>query len=106
MKIPFIVLVLIFNCFLSRGQDYSIPTLTELPKDIAQTKVDLNGNWNFDVSPKPRLLDKSQPWRNSKYLSMPDGRCIGPDGNLWVAHLGGLGIYKWHIETGELLGKI
>ncbi|QMV71036.1 glycoside hydrolase family 2 [Sphingobacterium paramultivorum] len=53
MKIPFIVLVLIFNCFLSRGQDYSIPTLTALPKDIAETKVDLNGSWNFDATPKP-----------------------------------------------------
>lgn len=39
-------------------------------------------------------------------LGMPDGMCIGPDGNLWVAHWGGFGIYKWHIETGELLDKI
>lgn len=53
MKVPFILLFLIFNCFLSRAQDYSIPTLTALPKDIAETKVDLNGSWNFDAAPKP-----------------------------------------------------
>lgn len=38
----------------------------------------------------------------SEYGS-PDGMCIGPDGNLWVAHWGGYGVYCWDINTGELL---
>jgi len=36
----------------------------------------------------------------------PDGMCIGPDGHLWVAHWGGLGVYCWDIHTGELLDRI
>jgi len=39
-------------------------------------------------------------------FGMPDGMCMGPDGHLWVAHWGGFGVYKWHIETGMLLDKI
>ncbi|ULT23728.1 SMP-30/gluconolactonase/LRE family protein [Sphingobacterium sp. E70] len=39
-------------------------------------------------------------------LGMPDGMCMGPDGHLWVAHWNGFGIYKWHIETGELLDRV
>jgi sugar lactone lactonase YvrE len=41
----------------------------------------------------------------SEYGS-PDGMCIGPDGNLWVAHWGGYGVYCWDINTGELLDRI
>lgn len=41
----------------------------------------------------------------SEYGS-PDGMCIGPDGNLWVAHWGGYGVYCWDINTGNLLDRI
>lgn len=41
----------------------------------------------------------------SEYGS-PDGMCIGPDGNLWVAHWGGYGVYCWDINTGKLLDRI
>ena len=39
-------------------------------------------------------------------LGLPDGMCLGPDGNLWVAHWGGYGVYCWDINTGKLLKKV
>lgn len=36
----------------------------------------------------------------------PDGMTIDANGNLWVAHWGGYGVYCWNPETGVLLDKI
>lgn len=36
----------------------------------------------------------------------PDGMTIDANGNLWVAHWGGYGVYCWNPETGALLDKI
>lgn len=36
----------------------------------------------------------------------PDGMTIDNNGNLWVAHWGGYGVYCWNPHTGELLQKI
>lgn len=40
-----------------------------------------------------------------KYGS-PDGMTIDNDGNLWIAHWGGFGVYIWNPKTGELVDKI
>ena len=37
---------------------------------------------------------------------VPDGMTIDADGNLWVAHWGGFGVYVWNPENGELIDKI
>ncbi|PZX53193.1 SMP-30/gluconolactonase/LRE family protein [Algoriphagus chordae] len=39
-------------------------------------------------------------------LGFPDGMCIDQEGMLWVAHYGGLGVYRWNPISGELLDKI
>lgn len=39
-------------------------------------------------------------------LGMPDGMTIDRDGNLWVAHWGGFGVYVWNPQTGKLIDKI
>lgn len=36
----------------------------------------------------------------------PDGMTIDADGNLWIAHWGGYGVYCWNPDTGKLLQKI
>lgn len=36
----------------------------------------------------------------------PDGMAIDENGNLWVAHWGGFGVYCWNPHTGELLNRI
>lgn len=36
----------------------------------------------------------------------PDGMTIDVNGNLWVAHWGGYGVYCWNPETGLLVDKI
>lgn len=36
----------------------------------------------------------------------PDGMTIDNQGNLWVAHWGGYGVYCWDPQTGKLLKKI
>lgn len=36
----------------------------------------------------------------------PDGMTIDENGNLWVAHWGGFGVYCWNPHTGELLNRI
>ncbi len=41
----------------------------------------------------------------AKY-GIPDGMTIDGNGNLWVAHWGGFGVYIWNPHTGELLNKI
>lgn len=37
---------------------------------------------------------------------VPDGMTIDADGNLWVAHWGGYGVYVWNPDNGVLLDKI
>lgn len=37
---------------------------------------------------------------------VPDGMTIDTQGNLWVAHWGGFGVYIWNPLNGELIGKI
>lgn len=39
-------------------------------------------------------------------LGVPDGMTIDNDGNLWVAHWGGFGVYCWNPVSGEMIGKI
>lgn len=39
-------------------------------------------------------------------FGVPDGMTIDQNGNLWVAHWGGFGVYVWNPENGELLDKI
>lgn len=41
-----------------------------------------------------------------KEQGVPDGMCIDTNGNLWIAHWGGYGVYCWDPQTGELLCKI
>lgn len=36
----------------------------------------------------------------------PDGMCMDADGNLWIAHWGGKGVYCWNPITGKLIRKI
>jgi sugar lactone lactonase YvrE len=36
----------------------------------------------------------------------PDGMTSDTEGNLWVAHWGGFGVYCWNPRSGELLAKI
>ena len=37
---------------------------------------------------------------------VPDGMTIDTQGNLWVAHWGGYGVYIWNPNTQKLIGKI
>lgn len=39
-------------------------------------------------------------------MGTPDGMTIDRDGNLWVAHYGGSGVYCWNPSNGELVHKI
>lgn len=39
-------------------------------------------------------------------LGTPDGMTIDRDGNLWIGHYGGFGVYCWNPKTGKLLTKI
>lgn len=39
-------------------------------------------------------------------LGTPDGMTIDQDGNLWIAHYGGFGVYCWDPKIGKLLTKI
>ena len=39
-------------------------------------------------------------------MGSPDGMTLDADGNLWVAHWNGYGVYCYHGETGKLLAKI
>jgi sugar lactone lactonase YvrE len=39
-------------------------------------------------------------------LGNPDGMTMDADGMLWIAHWGGMGVYRWDPLNGELLGKI
>lgn len=39
-------------------------------------------------------------------IGVPDGMTIDRDGNLWVAHWGGFGVYVWNPDKGDLLDKI
>ena len=39
-------------------------------------------------------------------LGTPDGMSIDKNGNLWVAHYGGYGIYCWSPKTGEIIDRI
>lgn len=41
-----------------------------------------------------------------KEYGSPDGMTIDENGNLWVAHWGGYGVYCWNPQTGKLLEKI
>ena len=41
-----------------------------------------------------------------KELGVPDGMTIDADGNLWVAHWGGFGVYVWNPSSGELVDKV
>jgi len=41
-----------------------------------------------------------------KSLGTPDGMTIDQDGNLWIGHYGGFGVYCWDPRTGKLLDKI
>ena len=41
-----------------------------------------------------------------KEKGSPDGMTIDSDGNLWIAHWGGHGVYQWNPESGKLLQKI
>ncbi|WP_158563334.1 SMP-30/gluconolactonase/LRE family protein [Chitinophaga silvatica] len=36
----------------------------------------------------------------------PDGMTADSDGNLWIAHWGGFGVYCWNPVTGQLLAKV
>ena len=37
---------------------------------------------------------------------VPDGMTLDADGNLWVAHWGGFGVYVWNPADGTLLDKV
>jgi sugar lactone lactonase YvrE len=39
-------------------------------------------------------------------LGSPDGMSIDENGNLWIAHWGGRGIYCWNPHSGELITKV
>ena len=39
-------------------------------------------------------------------MGTPDGMTIDREGNLWVAHYGGSGVYCWNPTNGELVHKI
>lgn len=39
-------------------------------------------------------------------IGVPDGMTIDRNGNLWVAHWGGFGVYVWNPHTGKLIDKI
>jgi sugar lactone lactonase YvrE len=39
-------------------------------------------------------------------MGMPDGMCMDQQGNLWIAHWGGFGVYSWDPVAGTLLSKI
>lgn len=39
-------------------------------------------------------------------MGTPDGMTIDREGNLWVAHYGGSGVYCWNPSNGELVHKI
>lgn len=39
-------------------------------------------------------------------MGTPDGMCSDSDGNLWVGHYGGSGVYAWNPKTGENFDKI
>lgn len=41
-----------------------------------------------------------------KGTGYPDGMAVDTDGNLWVAQLGGYGVYCYNPYTGELLAKV
>ncbi len=39
-------------------------------------------------------------------MGTPDGMCADTDGNLWVGHYGGSGVYAWNPKTGENFDRI
>ena len=39
-------------------------------------------------------------------LGTPDGMSIDKNGNLWIAHYGGYGIYCWSPKTGKIIDRI
>lgn len=42
----------------------------------------------------------------SEAFGVPDGMTIDSEGNLWVAHWGGFGVYVWNPTNGELIHKV
>ena len=42
----------------------------------------------------------------SKELGAPDGMSIDKEGNLWIAHYGGHGVFCWNPKNGKILKKI
>lgn len=39
-------------------------------------------------------------------MGYPDGMTIDRNGNLWIAHWGGFGVYCWNPQSGKLLAKV
>lgn len=44
--------------------------------------------------------------RIPRELGYPDGMTIDRNGNLWIAHWGGSGVYCWNPATGNLLARV
>jgi len=58
-------------------------------------------NKSTDTITNPRIVI-----RIPREMGFPDGMTIDCNGNLWIAHWGGSGVYCWNPETGKLLARV
>lgn len=63
--------------------------------------VEYDYNTKADTITNPRIVI-----RIPHEMGYPDGMTIDRDGNLWIAHWGGSGVYCWNPETGKLLVRV
>lgn len=66
-----------------------------------------NSIYAFDYDPESGSISAQRTVVLSPLgYGVPDGMTIDADGNLWVAHWGGYGVYIWNPKTGILIDKI
>ena len=62
-------------------------------------------SYNFDLINNEITYNKVVI-KISKELGAPDGMSIDKEGNLWIAHYGGHGVFCWNPKNGKILNKI
>ena len=70
--------------------------------DTPTNKVD---RYRYDMS-DVEILHDGVAFHIPKEYGSPDGMTVDSEGNLWIAHWGGSGVYCYNPYTGELLMKV
>jgi sugar lactone lactonase YvrE len=90
------------NVGVSNGMDWTPDGRTMFYIDTLEREV-----WAFDFDPvSSSISNRRVVVKVSEDLGYPDGMCLGPDGNLWVAHWGAGCVCEWDPRTGKLLRRV